>query len=318
MVRQELQLLDEIIPETTLADVQLSEMPGLQNTGRGGVKFLVCFSGERITRRIEQWKRIAARTVHASPPLSRQYYQTLGPATDLQNGQLTQSLGSYRQPGRGSVHVDPPPAHRSPWRTLHRRIFVGSSIAVVVAAIVVAVVLAVTLSTSMVDQRRRHFSSLGRRTDQSATDYYRGSVHVRAQYDSSLSEPTSTLFRNYKREFCSLVSPHCLSSSVHWRESSGRKRCASRVPIEQQWSELISCFHSITEVSRWSTWQGFVCSTSPTREREGRKMSLEILIPLISLSQLFSALYRSTTLPECIIYAWLQSSNRSVLLLCSE
>jgi hypothetical protein len=33
-VRQEIQTFDDIIPETTLADVQLNEMPGLQNTGR--------------------------------------------------------------------------------------------------------------------------------------------------------------------------------------------------------------------------------------------------------------------------------------------
>ncbi len=33
-VRQEVQPFDDLIPETSLADVQLSEMPGLQNTGR--------------------------------------------------------------------------------------------------------------------------------------------------------------------------------------------------------------------------------------------------------------------------------------------
>jgi hypothetical protein len=33
-VRQQVQPFDDLLPETSLADVQLSEMPGLQNTGR--------------------------------------------------------------------------------------------------------------------------------------------------------------------------------------------------------------------------------------------------------------------------------------------
>ena len=33
-VRQEIQSYDELIPETNLDDLQLNEMPGLQNTGR--------------------------------------------------------------------------------------------------------------------------------------------------------------------------------------------------------------------------------------------------------------------------------------------
>jgi hypothetical protein len=33
-VRQEIQSFDDLIPETTLSDIQLNEMPGLQNTGR--------------------------------------------------------------------------------------------------------------------------------------------------------------------------------------------------------------------------------------------------------------------------------------------
>ncbi|CAF4300622.1 unnamed protein product, partial [Rotaria sp. Silwood2] len=168
-VRQELKMLDDFVPDTTLADVQLSEMPGLQNT--------------------EQWKRIAGRTVHPSPPLSRQYYQTVVSTLELQDGQIPQPLGSYRRPGRSENEQDMPSVATPPWRTSRRRAIFGSSVAVVIVAIVVSVVLAVTLI---------------KRSDQITSDYYAGSVYVRANFDPLLLDPTSTLVRDRKKEFCTL------------------------------------------------------------------------------------------------------------------
>ncbi|CAF0792018.1 unnamed protein product [Rotaria sp. Silwood1] len=169
-VRQELKMLDDFVPDTTLADVQLSEMPGLQNT--------------------EQWKRIAGRTVHPSPPLSRQYYQTVVSTLELQDGQIPQPLGSYRRPGRSENEQNLPSITTSPWSTSRRRVIISSSVAVVIVAIVVSVVLAVTLTAS---------------SDRITSDYYEGSIYVRANFDPLLLDPTSTLVRDYKKEFCALV-----------------------------------------------------------------------------------------------------------------
>jgi len=38
------------------------------------------------------------------------------------------------------------------------------------------------------------------------TDYYSGSVSVNAKFDPILSNPSSSLARSYKKEFCTLVS----------------------------------------------------------------------------------------------------------------
>lgn len=97
----------------------------------------------------EQWKRIAGRVAQASPPLSRQYYQTVISTIDSDEGQIPQPLGSYRRPGRseneeeGGAGGDT--TRLALWRTPRRRIFFGSSVAVLAVAVVVAVVLAVTL-----------------------------------------------------------------------------------------------------------------------------------------------------------------------------
>lgn len=93
---------------------------------------------------VEQWKRIAGQTAHASPPLPRQYYQTVVSTIETSDGQVPQALGSYRRPGRTEEDADRTTS-RSRWRAPRRRILFGSSVAVVVVAIVVGVVLAVTL-----------------------------------------------------------------------------------------------------------------------------------------------------------------------------
>ncbi len=95
--------------------------------------------------KLEQWKRIAGRTVHSSPPLSRQYYQTVISTLELQDGQIPQSLGSYRRPGRSENEQDIPNGGKCQWRAPRRRVLLGSFVAVVIVAIVVAVVLAVTI-----------------------------------------------------------------------------------------------------------------------------------------------------------------------------
>lgn len=72
-------------------------------------------------------------------------------SVDLQNGLVPQPLGSYRRPGRSENDQDQPTTPASRRRAPRRRIFLGSSIAVVVVAIVVAVVLAVTLGLQIIE-----------------------------------------------------------------------------------------------------------------------------------------------------------------------
>ncbi|UJR26381.1 hypothetical protein I4U23_007713 [Adineta vaga] len=101
-----------------------------------------------------------------------------------------QPLGSYRRPGR----IDPEPivsnAGTSLGRLPRRRILLGSFIAVVIVAVVVSVVLAITIVQKSVV---------------TTTDYYEGSVYVRARFNELLLNPSSTLAKSYKRELCSLI-----------------------------------------------------------------------------------------------------------------
>ncbi len=46
---------------------------------------------------------------------------------------------------------------------------------------------------------------LVRKPRQITTDYYSGSIYVRARFDPVLFSLSSTLVKNYQREFCSLV-----------------------------------------------------------------------------------------------------------------
>jgi hypothetical protein len=62
-------------------------------------------------------------------------------------------LGSYRRPGRSENEDDRPATSPSQWQAPRRRIFFGSSIAVVIVAIVVAVVLAITLSKKFFEKK---------------------------------------------------------------------------------------------------------------------------------------------------------------------
>ena len=84
--------------------------------------------------------------MQASPPLSRQYYQAARSALELQEDSLPVSLGSYRRPGRTDNGTNILPTMKSFLRTPSRRVFLTSSIVVVLVVVTVAVVLAVTLS----------------------------------------------------------------------------------------------------------------------------------------------------------------------------
>ncbi|UJR22679.1 hypothetical protein I4U23_025716 [Adineta vaga] len=170
-VRQEIQPFDDLVAETTLADLQLSEMPGLQNT--------------------EQWKRIAARSGQKSPPLSRRYYQKAASTVESENGHIPYVLGSYRRPGRVENEQDTSVITSSKLKTRRRRIIIGLSITAIIVMIVVAIVIAVILV---------------RKPKESTTDYYTGYILVRSRFDPVLLSSSSTLAKNYQREFCTLVS----------------------------------------------------------------------------------------------------------------
>ncbi|CAF0834930.1 unnamed protein product [Adineta ricciae] len=171
-VRQETRPLDDIfLSETTLADLQLSEMPGLHNT--------------------EQWKRIATRIGQKSPPLSRQYYQTAVSVTGAQDGQVSQVLASYRRPGRTESEQETSLAPLSKLKSKRRQIIISLFIFAILVMIVVAIVVAVILV---------------RKPKDPTTDYYSGSIVVRARFDPALLSTSSTLAKNYEREFCTLIS----------------------------------------------------------------------------------------------------------------
>jgi hypothetical protein len=68
-VRQELKLLDGLIPETDSMDIYFNEMPGLQNTG----KFII---NEIFLFEIKQQCHIS-RTFEMSPHLPRQMRRLL-------------------------------------------------------------------------------------------------------------------------------------------------------------------------------------------------------------------------------------------------
>lgn len=97
----------------------------------------------------EQWKRIAGRKAQNSPPLSRQYYQSMGTMVDLPQAEIPQQLGSYRRPGRSDEETTDAGRTRNLWRLTHRRFFTGSSVVVVLLAVALAIILAFALSKTI-------------------------------------------------------------------------------------------------------------------------------------------------------------------------
>lgn len=164
---------------------------------------------------IEQWKRIATRIVRTSPPISRQYFQTTSCIFDTQDRYIPDVLGSYLRPGRTDNEQTSPPDVAPLLHTPRRKILFCLSIICITIAITVAVVVAVILgkyidyiNNNKKKRKKRFyffFLSLVRKPHQTTTDYYPGSIFVRARFDPILSSITSTLAKNYEREFCTLV-----------------------------------------------------------------------------------------------------------------
>ena len=141
-VRQEIQLFDDIMPETSLADLQLNEMPGLQNTGKDFFVFFFIIKFE--FNFLEQWKRIAARIGQASP-LSQKYCQSSTCISDSPNGYIPDALGSYRRPGRTENEQNSPSAVLSLFHTPRRKILFVISLIIILVCVITAVVVAVIL-----------------------------------------------------------------------------------------------------------------------------------------------------------------------------
>jgi hypothetical protein len=116
-------------------------MPGLQNTGR--FFFPIEFRIFHIS--IEQWKRIAARSGEASPPLSRQYVQAASYTFQSQDGHIPDVFESYRPSGRTENEQNISPVVPSLLQTPRRKILLGLSIVSILIAIITAVTVAVIL-----------------------------------------------------------------------------------------------------------------------------------------------------------------------------
>ncbi len=128
-------------------------------------------------------------------------------------------MGSYRRPGRRKNEEDRPETSPSQWQAPRRRIFFGSSIAVVIVAIVVAVVLAITLSKKILRKKliKCLLFIIVQKTGQPTTSYYSGSVYVNAKFDQLLSDPSSPLAKSYEKDLCTLVSVIIKSSFLNKR-----------------------------------------------------------------------------------------------------
>ncbi|CAF4753846.1 unnamed protein product [Rotaria sp. Silwood1] len=169
-VRQEIQSFDDVILETTLDDVQLNEMPGLQDT--------------------EQWKRIATRSFQAPSPLSHKYDQTKTSIVELQNEKTQEILESSHRTQSTKTEDDKSNIDLSLWCTPRRRILFILSMVIIMVVIIVVVVVTVILV---------------RKPSPIITDYYSGCIIVQAHFDPVLLSLSSSLAVNYQREFCSLI-----------------------------------------------------------------------------------------------------------------
>jgi hypothetical protein len=121
------------------------------------VNFLFKSNFSFLSISIEQWKRIANRSIETSPPLSRQYFQTAAFIFDSQNGHIPDVLGSYRRPGRteSEQNTPTPPASPSILQTRRRKILLGLSILTIIIAVIVAIAVALVLS-NMSNRKKEH------------------------------------------------------------------------------------------------------------------------------------------------------------------
>lgn len=72
----------------------------------------------------------------------------------------------------------------------HRRFVFGSLLLICIIASAIAIVTAVIIV---------------RKEEDKTSDWYSGSIYVQARFDAELLKLTSTLVKNYQREFCNLV-----------------------------------------------------------------------------------------------------------------
>ena len=64
---------------------------------------------------------------------------------NLNDGPLPDPFVPYRRPGRNPNEANSVPLSQTPCRPIHRRIFIVSSVGIVMGAVIVGVVLALTL-----------------------------------------------------------------------------------------------------------------------------------------------------------------------------
>jgi len=162
-------------------------MPGLQNTGN--YKDHCCFSFHSYFPFLiyqEQWKRIAARVGQTSPPISRRYFQQ---STNVLNT-FDETVVDTTHSRIGNYTITRSSTASLTFKKSHRRLVFGSLLLMCIVASAIAIVTAVIIV---------------RKDDDKTTDWYSGSIYVQARFDAELLKLTSTLVKNYQREFCNLV-----------------------------------------------------------------------------------------------------------------
>ncbi|CAF3360957.1 unnamed protein product [Rotaria socialis] len=170
-VRQEVQSFNDAILDITLPDIELNEMPGLQNP--------------------EEWKRIATRNIPMASPLSLEYHQQTVSVIERPEGEKQVVLRTNYQSASTN--------HNNNMRTKSSKIFCRSHRHMLFCAAIVPILITIVISVVVT-------VVLVRKHDETITDYYSGSVFVAADFNPVLASISSTLSKNYQQEFCSLIS----------------------------------------------------------------------------------------------------------------
>ncbi|CAF1099100.1 unnamed protein product [Rotaria magnacalcarata] len=170
-VRQEVQSFNNVILDATLPDIELNEMPGLQNP--------------------EEWKRIATRNILMTSPLSHEYHQNAASVIEIPDGEKQGVFTVNYQSGSTN--------HNNNMRIKRSKIFCRSRRQLLFCAAIVLILMTVIVSVVVT-------VVLVRKPDEIITNYYSGSVFVDANFDPVLASISSILSKNYQLEFCSLIS----------------------------------------------------------------------------------------------------------------
>ncbi|CAM4957323.1 unnamed protein product [Rotaria socialis] len=170
-VRQEVQSFNDAILDITLPDIELNEMPGLQNP--------------------EEWKRIATRNIPMASPLSLEYHQQTVSVIERPEGEKQVVLRTNYQSASTN--------HNNNMRTKSSKIFCRSHRHMLFCAAIVPILITIVISVVVT-------VVLVRKHDETITNYYSGSVFVAADFNPVLASISSTLSKNYQQEFCSLIS----------------------------------------------------------------------------------------------------------------